>query len=276
MFKIGDFSKLTFVSIRMLRYYDEINLFKPVHIDNFTNYRYYSAFQIPKLNKIVGLRNLGFKAEEIRIIINENDNQTQINLLQSRLVELEKQIHDDGLRLTKLQSFINNYNMEEKSMKYEAVIKEIPSYKVLSLRTVIETYNKEGELWGEFMQTVYKNNIQNKLVKGGMCYAMFFENDYKESQIHIEIGNEVSEELKDVENLKYKELPAIEKALSVLVTGSYEPNIQEGFNFVAKWLEENNHEIIGPSRTIYIKGPESEKNPDNYLTEIIIPIKKRG
>ena len=42
MLRIGEFSKLTGVPIRTLRYYDEIDLFKPADIDLFTDYRYYS------------------------------------------------------------------------------------------------------------------------------------------------------------------------------------------------------------------------------------------
>ena len=41
MLKIGEFSKLSRVSVRMLRHYDEIGLLKPAEIDRFTDYRYY-------------------------------------------------------------------------------------------------------------------------------------------------------------------------------------------------------------------------------------------
>ena len=46
MLKIGDFSRLSRVSVRMLRYYDEMNLIKPVRVDKFTGYRYYSEDQL--------------------------------------------------------------------------------------------------------------------------------------------------------------------------------------------------------------------------------------
>jgi DNA-binding transcriptional MerR regulator len=51
MFKIGDFSRLSRVSVKALRYYDEIGLLKPVRVDQFTGYRYYSADQLPRLNR---------------------------------------------------------------------------------------------------------------------------------------------------------------------------------------------------------------------------------
>ena len=65
MFKIGEFSKLTQVSVRMLRYYEQAGLLKPAEIDHFTGYRYYTASQIPFLNKIVYLRDSGFTVAEI-------------------------------------------------------------------------------------------------------------------------------------------------------------------------------------------------------------------
>ena len=52
MLKIGDFSKLSRVSVRMLRYYDEIGLLKPAEIDRFTDYRYYSEAQLPIYHQI--------------------------------------------------------------------------------------------------------------------------------------------------------------------------------------------------------------------------------
>lgn len=273
MFKIGDFSKLTFVSVRMLRYYDEINLFKPYQIDTFTNYRYYSATQIPLLNKIVGLKNLGLKADEIRVIINESNNEKQIKLLLSKKENLIIQIHDDEVRLKRLNKFIEDYNKEESKLKFEAVIKEVPKIKVVTLNDVMKKYTDEGALWGKMMELAGKNDLFPNFVQGGYCYAMFFEENHEEGEIHIEIGEEVRALGNNIDGLEFKELGPIEKALSVLVTGDYVPNIQDGFNFVASYIEDNNFEITGPPRTVYIKGPGDEKNPENYITEIQVPFK---
>jgi DNA-binding transcriptional MerR regulator len=65
MFKIGDFSNLTRVPVRTRHYYDEIGLFRPQHVDPFTGYRYYSFEQLPRLNRILALKDLGFALEQI-------------------------------------------------------------------------------------------------------------------------------------------------------------------------------------------------------------------
>lgn len=59
MFRIGEFSKFAQVPGRLLRYYDQIGLLNPITIDPQTGYRYYSATQLPRLNQILTLKELG-------------------------------------------------------------------------------------------------------------------------------------------------------------------------------------------------------------------------
>ena len=73
MFRIGEFSKLTQVSIRMLRYYDEVGLLKPAEVDKWTGHRMYSVTQIPRLKRILYLRDSGFNVSEIMRALEMND-----------------------------------------------------------------------------------------------------------------------------------------------------------------------------------------------------------
>ena len=66
LYRIGEFSKLTDIPIRTLRYYDSIDLFKPSEVDLFTNYRYYKEEQVKDLELINELKEVGFTLEEIR------------------------------------------------------------------------------------------------------------------------------------------------------------------------------------------------------------------
>lgn len=78
LYKIGDFSKLTNLSIRTLRYYDDIDLFKPKEIDLFTNYRYYSDDQLEDLKIIKDLQDIGFSLEEIKEYKNNLNNEIML------------------------------------------------------------------------------------------------------------------------------------------------------------------------------------------------------
>lgn len=66
LYMIGEFSKLTGIPIRTLRYYDSIDLFKPSEVDLFTSYRYYKEEQVKDLELINELKEVGFTLEEIR------------------------------------------------------------------------------------------------------------------------------------------------------------------------------------------------------------------
>jgi DNA-binding transcriptional MerR regulator len=65
MLKIGDFSRLSQVSVKTLRYYDEVALLKPTQVDEVSGYRYYSVAQLRQLHRILALRDLGFSLDQI-------------------------------------------------------------------------------------------------------------------------------------------------------------------------------------------------------------------
>ncbi|HEY4723320.1 MAG TPA: helix-turn-helix domain-containing protein, partial [Anaerolineae bacterium] len=91
MFKIGDFSKLSQVSVKTLRYYDEIGLLRPGEIDRFTGYRYYSADQLHRLNRILALKDLGLTLEQIDQLLNGDLSAADIRgMLKLKRAEIEQ------------------------------------------------------------------------------------------------------------------------------------------------------------------------------------------
>src|SRR5688572_1055977 len=93
MFTVGEFSRLAQVSKRLLRYYDEIGLLKPIHIDEMTGYRYYSADQMSQLNRILALKDLGLSLEQIQRILRDNVSTEEIQgMLLLKKAEIEQQL----------------------------------------------------------------------------------------------------------------------------------------------------------------------------------------
>lgn len=122
LYKIGDFSKKTGLSIRTLRYYDEIDLFKPVEIDLFTNYRYYSEKQLEDLNIINDLKDCGFTLEEIKKYWNNFNNEIMLE----RKKELLKDIKQTEEKIRKVEYLRNRiedgkirYNNKQNKFKYK-------------------------------------------------------------------------------------------------------------------------------------------------------------
>ena len=107
LYKIGEFSKLVNVPVKTLRYYDEINLFKPQEIDLFSGYRYYSEKQINDLEVILSLKEVGFGLEEIK----KNKNNYTEALMQKKKEELmleQENLENKIRKLDYLRSKIKN------------------------------------------------------------------------------------------------------------------------------------------------------------------------
>lgn len=107
MLRIGEFSKLTGVPIRTLRYYDEIDLFKPAEIDLFTDYRYYKEEQVVDLELINKLKSVGFTLDEIK----QNWNNFTNDIMEEKKKQLEQQLDDINQsikEIDKLRSSIVN------------------------------------------------------------------------------------------------------------------------------------------------------------------------
>ncbi len=102
MFRIGEFSKLVQVSIRMLRYYDEVGLLTPAEVDKWTGHRLYSVKQIQRLNKILYLRDSGLNVSEIALALTM-DEQSLCAQLDKKRIEIENTIQAEREKLRKIE-----------------------------------------------------------------------------------------------------------------------------------------------------------------------------
>src|SRR5688572_13818303 len=96
MLKIGDFSRISQVTVKALRYYDEIGLLRPVHVDDFTGYRYYAVDQLPRLNRILALKELGFTLEQIAAALSEGVTAEQLRgMLRLKRAEIQQRMQEE-------------------------------------------------------------------------------------------------------------------------------------------------------------------------------------
>jgi DNA-binding transcriptional MerR regulator len=126
MIRIGDFSRLSRVSIKTLRYYDEVELFKLIEVDRFTGYRCYSASQLPRLNRILALRDLGLSLEQIAQVLNEGISPEHLRgMLRLKRAELQQHIASEQERLARVEARLNIIEMEDRMPEYDVVIKQV-------------------------------------------------------------------------------------------------------------------------------------------------------
>lgn len=269
MFRIGEFSKLTQVSIRMLRYYDEVGLFKPAKIEKQTNHRKYSVEQIPTLNKILFLRDSGFNVSEIAEILNIKDD-FFINFLDIKYAEIEKTIQDQYKKLQKIQLAKKEIIGCKSERYYNISIKSIPSYQVLSLRKIIPDYYAEGVLWQEILTFATKQHIQ----LSNDTFSIYHDTEYKETNVDVELCVHVKEKGTNIGNFIYRKTNQVPIMAYTMAYGDFS-NISGTFTAFAEWIEKSSHyQTAGATRQIVHRGPWNECNPHKYLIELQIPLQE--
>lgn len=272
MLKIGDFSKLSRISIRMLRHYDELGLLKPKSIDQKNGYRYYSEDQLPEIGKIVALKNMGFALNTIIDILKSFNNP---KVLEEFLLIKQKEVQDDmeelSIRVKLIETAIDKLKEGEHSMNYEVSLKELPQRYVASVRGILPSYEHEGVLWKKLMEEIGPLNVQDELP----CYALaiFHDGEYKEIDVDVEVQKNVKGKYQNTENVEFRVENPIKYA-SAIYKGSYE-KMAELNESVAKWVVDNGYEFAGKNFNIYHVSPYETQNSEEFVTEICYPVKKK-
>ncbi|MBO0859740.1 MAG: MerR family transcriptional regulator, partial [Chloracidobacterium sp.] len=150
MFRIGDFSKLAQVSVKALRFYDEVGLLKPTYVDSDTGYRYYSATLLPRLNRILAFKELGLSLEEIIHLLEGDLPVDRVReSLQNRRAELSRRIERERAQLADVESWLVLIEQAGRVPDYEVTIKRIEPRLVASVRDTLSSYADADELFGE-------------------------------------------------------------------------------------------------------------------------------
>jgi effector-binding domain-containing protein len=271
MFKIGDFSRLSRVSVKALRYYDEIGLLTPVKVDQFSGYRYYSADQLPRLNYIVALRNLGLSLEEIGILVNNNLSPSQMkDLFILKKAELRQRVNEEQRRLEEVEKLLKQIEKEGTMPDYQIIVKKVEPQIVAAMRGILPTYGDVGQFYGEIFKHLAKKMI---FKPAGPTILICYDAEYKEKDVDVEVCVPVKKSVSSSEKVKVYELPGLEQAACTVYKGAYE-GISEAYNALMTWIEANGFEIAGPDREIYFTSPNETKDPTQYITEVQFPVNK--
>lgn len=272
MLKIGEFSKLSRVSIRLLRQYDESGLLTPETTDPFTGYRYYSEYQLPTANRITALKDMGFTQSAISEALDCYDDPASLErCLRLKRAEALAALTEAERRLRLLDTALGRLRKDETGMKYDVTIKTVPERTVASVRQIIPSYDREGDLWGIYCQETARMNIQDG--DPVLCAAVYWDREYKESDVDVEIQKTVKGTYPDTEHVKFKTVPAVQVA-STTFRGSYE-QMTEANEAVAAWVRENGWAFDGAAFFIYHVSPHDTRNPDEFLTEICYPVRRK-
>ncbi|MCP5062741.1 MAG: MerR family transcriptional regulator [Ignavibacteriae bacterium] len=265
-FSIGEFSRITSLSIKSLRLYHEKELLIPAEVDEFTKYRYYNETNYEKTRSIKILKEHDFSLAEIKEILNKcNDEADMLEQIQLKLSEVKNKIDRYNDISQSLENIINQEkeSVMKTNQEFDVEEKEVSTVLIAGYR-MKGKYQDVGEGF-KLLGKSFGRQINGK----GM--NLYYDGEYKENDADFEPCFPIRKG-KDLKDICVRELKG-GKCVSLIHKGEY-GTLHNSYKKLFSYINENKLKTLLPSREVYIKGPGMifKGNPNNYLTEIQIMI----
>lgn len=275
MFLTGEFSRIARVSKRMLQYYDEIGLLRPFHTDSQTGYRYYSAQQLPRLNRILALKDLGLTLDQIQRMIAGNIQDSEIQgMLLMQKAELEKQLHENLARFKRIEARINQ--RQQAQTLPDVVVKQVPATPILST-THLCLNSEDGFRFVGYLMNKLPPLVGRRQL--GHFIARLHAGDFSLENVDLEFGfilkGDINQPvaLDDEVLMTVKTLPAVDTMATLAYVGNPQ-DLHIAFSALGEWMELHDYHIAAEPREIYIEPPRPG-HEDEAVVEIQVPVEHR-
>lgn len=276
MFQIGEFAQIAQVSGRQLRYYDQLGLLRPIRTDPQTGYRYYSIRQLPRLNRILALKELGLTLDQIGALLENEISLSELRgMLAMKRAQVEQSLMEEEIRLRHIESRIQQIDHQGEIKDYDVIVKSVASMPYLSLRSVCDGMDEAMALLRAVAEDAgrqIKPGLRDKLI-------VVARNDFEQEKLDIEVGFSLTRST----NLNLRigggyalgtsELPAIDSMATLVRSGpGYESH--KAFGAIGSWMETHSFEIAGPCREVFLEPITGSPKLDDVLVEIQFPVRR--
>ena len=274
MYSIGEYSRIAQVSKRLLRYYDEIGLFQPIKVDFLSGHRYYSASQLPALNRILALKELGLSLDQIRRFIKDDISLEEIQgMLLMKKASLEQQVLDELKRIRTIESRLKQIKDRDTHVR-DVVVKQVPQQRLIGIRKVLPNADSGDDFFWSVMNALPGGN---DATYGAMTIVLHGDG-VESDRTDVELGRLLHKTdhapltTYDGLILATRSLPPATMATFVPPTSSCAKLL--GYNAIGEWLEANHYAFAGPVRLVFLELPKQPGDSD-FVMEIQFPICKR-
>ena len=274
MLKIGDFSRIAHVSIKTLRHYAQEGLLEPVWIDRFTGYRYYAIEQLPRLNRVLALKDLGFTLEQIRQLLHTGLPAGELRgMLRLKKVELKQRLQEEQLRLARVEKRLELIESEGLTTSHDVLLKPIPACLTAWARTHAAAIEQVDAAQEGLFNLIHAWCTANKVHINGPWFSLLESGSFNESNVDIHLGVfiEGNTKLKErssaspVRMSRLREVP-----LSACLLGDSIGQIPQ--TELITWIDANGYRPCGETRLVYL-GDTPEIPLANRVVEIQIPVR---
>ena len=269
MLRIGDFSRFAQVSVRLLRHYDQIGLLKPAYVDEQSGYRYYSAHQLPDLNHVLAMRDLGLSLDQIGRMMQEKRTPGQLlEMLRWKHDELENLVAEEQARLERLKTLIGRLE-QVGSRHFDVEIKRIEAAAAISIHRVIPVVEDIAISLRRLLSETARRVRDIGAQTCGHVMLIFHDREYRETDIRVQAAQPVQTLPVGFGDDMGAQLPELPAVASCSLAGNTH-SARSAYIALLQWIETNNYHIAGPIREIY--APSTELNTDFEIVEVQIPI----
>ncbi len=279
MFQIGEFSRIAQVSAAQLRNYDQLGLFTPEVTDARSGYRFYSANQLPQLNRIIALKEMGLSLAQIKRLIDDDISSDELRgMLMMKKAQIEQTLHEELARIRYIESRIEQINIEGNMENYDIVLKSVPKKKYLSVRTILPT-PKHSRMFIQEMTHLLPSKVSKKTL--GHFTAVMHSDMLTEEDVDIEMGFQIEAEIDEALSIpltsggamQVVELPAEEHMLTVTRVGH--PKLaHKSYSALGMWAEANGYQFVGSVREVFINLMPPDRI-DETVAEVQYPVKPK-
>lgn len=270
MFSIGEMAKLFHLNIRTLRYYDELGILKPEHVNPETNYRYYSTNQFERLNTIKYLRALDVPLEQIAGFLEEKEVATILSIFEEQREHVRNKQKQLALIEKKIANRIEQIESALSAPYGQIAVKHIPQRRVVVLE---QRFSPSDDL---------EPLIRNLSKAHALDDALFL------GKVGISISRE------DLERRQYNRYSAVfvvveaedgvEEAGTILPEGTYISVLFQGtheeaapnYDSLLNYLQASGYRIGGNSVEITIIDAGMTSDSGKFVTELQIPVIPAG
>ncbi|MEU6590539.1 MerR family transcriptional regulator [Streptomyces sp. NPDC046881] len=270
MFTIGDFARHGRVSVRMLRHYDATGLLHPAHVDPASGYRYYTAAQLARLNRIIALKDLGFTLQQVRDIVEEKVGVEELRgMLRLRRAELESAMAAAEARLVQVEARLRAIESEGHMPANDVVIKTVPTLRVAELTAVAESFEPEdiGPVIGPLYDELFRRLRAAGITPTGPGVAYYEDAPEGGGRITVHAAVQVSAPLQEG-TVRILDLPSLDQAATIVHRGSMD-GVLPTAQTLARWIDDHGYHSTGYPREINLECPADR---DDWVTELQAPV----
>ena len=268
MLSIGEFARLGQVSPRMLRHYDQLGLLRPAAVDSWTGYRSYGVEQLGRLHRLVALRDLGFRLEQISELLDQEPAVEQLRgMLRLRQAELQQTVAEEQGRLKRVEAHLRAIERSSTMQSQDVVIKTTDPLRLAEVNDVAETLSPEhiGPLFRRLAPGL-AGRIQQAGAEPGILVG-HYEEPAEDGSVVVHVGFEIGEQtVPAADGIDIVDLPVTEVA-SVIHRGDMD-GIAPVYESLIRWIDDSGYRLAGYSRELYLEMTGTGAG----VTELQVPV----